>query len=165
MREVFIATVDGTHCPIQEPRKQPSSTWYSPKINGPAAAYEVAISTQRSEIVWINGPFPGGKPDISIFREPDGLSTIIPPGRMLIGDQGYRGDDRISIRTRFDTLELRNFRQRACARQETINSRLKSFKVLSTDFRHGFENHKKAFEAVCVLVQYEITGPHPLFPL
>lgn len=42
--EVFLMTVDGTHCRISEPRTQPSSNWYSHKFAGPGLACEVAIS-------------------------------------------------------------------------------------------------------------------------
>jgi hypothetical protein len=45
--EIFIATVDGTHCPVFEPRVDPSSKWYSHKFHGAGLSYELAIATRR----------------------------------------------------------------------------------------------------------------------
>jgi hypothetical protein len=39
---------------------------------------------------------------------------------------------------------------------ETFNQHLKNLKCLSTKFRHGINNHKIAFEAVCAILQYEL---------
>ena len=66
--EVLIASVDGVHCKINEPRQTPSSQWYSHKTHGPAVCYEIAIAVRHNKVVHINGPFPAGVPDITIFR-------------------------------------------------------------------------------------------------
>ena len=53
--------------------------------------------------------------------------------------------------------------------QETCFKRFKDFKVLRESFRHGtgtdnkLEKIKTSFEAVAVLVQYDIENGHPLF--
>lgn len=39
---------------------------------------------------------------------------------------------------------------------EAIKSRVKNFDCLTTKFRHGIDNHKIAFEAICAIVMYEI---------
>ena len=63
--------------------------------------------------------------------------------------------------------KVKEFFARAKSGQETINTRLKSFNVLSGRFRHGkgaedkLEAHQRIFEAVCVLVRYELKF-HPL---
>ena len=53
------------------------------------------------------------------------------------------------------------------ARQETINMRIKRYKILGERFCHGNQDdhnfHRACFEACCVLVQYEIEGENPLF--
>jgi hypothetical protein len=56
--EIFIVSVDGTHCPVLEPRTDPSSKWYSYKFNGAGLSYELAIAIHSQRLVWINGPFP-----------------------------------------------------------------------------------------------------------
>ena len=45
--ETFIASVDGTHCPVFEPRCDPSSKWYSHKFHRAGVSYELALATQR----------------------------------------------------------------------------------------------------------------------
>ena len=52
--EVFIASVDGTHCPIFEPRCDPSSKWYSHKFHAAGLSYELAISIRSNKLVWLN---------------------------------------------------------------------------------------------------------------
>ena len=60
-------TVDGTDFRILEPSPF-SKKWYSHKFRGPGLRYEVAVGIQSGHIVWTNGPFPAGVPDIVIFR-------------------------------------------------------------------------------------------------
>lgn len=61
-------TVDGTHYPIKEPR--PFSTRVSShKFGGKAGlSYEICLSTNKQQIVWLRGPFPAGTLDVTIFR-------------------------------------------------------------------------------------------------
>ena len=62
-------TVDGTDFCIQPPNDgQPRSSWYSHKFKKPAVRYEVGISIQSGDIVWLSGPWRAGRyPDITIF--------------------------------------------------------------------------------------------------
>ena len=65
--------------------------FYSHKFKGPGLRYEVALSIQTGDIVWINGPFPAGAwPDINIFRH--GLKWMLKEaGERCEADKGYRG--------------------------------------------------------------------------
>ena len=63
-----IASVDGTHCRIFEPRRDPSSKWYSHKFHGPGLSYELAISLWSNNVLSVRGPFPASTHDITIFR-------------------------------------------------------------------------------------------------
>ena len=63
----------------------------------------------------------------------------------------------------FDSKKLQNFKSRARLRQETFNGRLKYFSVLSETFRHSIAKHKLAFEAICVIVQYQMDNGSPIF--
>lgn len=63
--------MDGTDCPIQEPHPFDYKI-YSHKLNSPGLKYELAISIQTCDIVWVNGPFRAGQGDNTIFVE-DGL--------------------------------------------------------------------------------------------
>ena len=58
---------------------------------------------------------------------------------------------------------MKDFKRRARARHETVNGRLKVFKILAERFRHGVEKHQTVLEAVCVLLQCELENGHPLF--
>ena len=166
--EFFIVSVDGVHCRIYEPRTQPSSGWYSKKFNKAGLTYELAVAIHHNRIVWVNGPFPAGQNDIKVFRKPDGLMSKIPEGCRAIGDEGYRGEPlKVSTKNTYNLPELKDFENRVRARHETVNSRLKAFGVLNQVFRskgsNRMKNHKSAFEACCVIVQYELDNGSKLF--
>lgn len=174
--EIFIVSVDGVHCTIQEPRQMPSSTWFSHKTHGPALSYEIAIAIQHNQVVHINGPFPAGIPDITIFRKEGGLKSKIPDGKYGTADRGYIGEPKLRTPNSRDTQLAKDFKKRSQARHETFNARLKNFKILSTRFRHRHtphgkqpvtchDNHRSAFEAVCVLLQFDMENGHPLLPI
>jgi hypothetical protein len=172
--EVIIVSVDGVHCRISEPRQMPSSKWYSHKENGPALAYEIAIAIHDNKVVHINGPFPAGIPDLSMYRNPSGLKEKMPVGKFATADRGYGGEKQLRLPNDKDTEIAKHFKKRSQARHETFNSRIKSFKILSSSFRHSHtlkgkdsvtvhDKHKAVFEAVCVILQYDMENGHPLF--
>jgi hypothetical protein len=114
----------------------------------------------------MNGPFRAGEHDITIFRKPGGIMNTIPVGAQVIGDRGYRGEpEKVSTPNRHDSYTAATFKRRAQSRHETYNQRLKSFQILGGKFRHKIEKHKVAFEAVCVIVQYDMENGHPLFEI
>lgn len=162
----LIATVDGVHCRIFEPRLDPGTQWYSHKVNGPALGYELAVDMHSNQLVWINGPFPAGESDITVFRKPDGLKDKIPHGKKVVADKGYRGEpDKISVPNTHDSLIASDYKKRARSRHETFNQRIKSFNIMKEQFRHGVARHQIAFEVVCILIQYDIENDHPLFQI
>jgi len=156
---VFMLSVDGTHCPIEEPR--PFSTeWSSHKFGGkPAVNYELGILIHKPKLVWVNGPTrPGKHNDLAVFRQKlkQALSAL-PGTKKAIGDSGYRGEpELISTRNGLDSKEVTQFKDRTLARHENFNQRLKCFACLCQPFRHGVDNHGYAFKACCVLVMYEV---------
>jgi DDE superfamily endonuclease len=163
---IFPLSVDGIHCRANEPRKQPSATWCLPKLKQAALAYEVGISVYSNHIVWVSGPFPAAQHDLKTYQSPNGLRSKIPEGIKVIADRGYRGEDvgrTISIRNPQDSQALKDFKRRVRARHESVNARLKHFKILEDRFRHGVHRHKAVFEAVCVITQYDMENGHPLF--
>jgi hypothetical protein len=148
---------------LNEPRTQPSAGWYSKKHNKAGLAYELGIAIHSNKLVWINGPFPAGQNDISIYRKEGGLKSKIPANKRVIGDEGYKGEVQISTRNPFDSRAIKEFKSRVKARHETFNGRLKHFNILDECFRHGVPKHKAVFEAICVVVQYEMENGHPMF--
>jgi hypothetical protein len=167
--EAFVATLDGIHCMISEYRTKPDKKWFSHKHKRAAVVYELAISVYEGSLIWINGPFPAGHSDLTVFRSPNGLKSKIPEGKRIIGDQGYKGESMISTRNPMDTDAVKELKRRAKARHEAFNGLLKNFKILSERFRtnKGSENeilekHKTVFEGCSVLVNYDVQD-NPLF--
>lgn len=163
---VFLISVDGVHCCIKEPRHPTLSRdthYYSHKFHQAAVNYELGISIYDNKLVWMNGPFPAGTPDVSIFRNA-GLKALIPAGKRVIADRGYRGENAIiSTPNPHDPPHLKKFKSRARARHESFNSRIKNFACLSERSRHRTSKHKVVFEAVCVICQYQLEMGSPLF--
>jgi DDE superfamily endonuclease len=164
--DIFLASVDGVHCRISEPRHATLSRdpkFYSHKFNQAALGYEIGVSLFDNNIVWVNGPFEAGTPDISIFRN-GGLKEMVPAGKRIVADNGYQGERAIiSTPNSHDAQELRKFKRRARSRHETINARFKNFRILDSRFRHERNKHSIAFEAVCVICQYQLELGSPLF--
>jgi hypothetical protein len=167
--EVFILTVDGVHCAIQEPRTEPDAAWYSHKHHCAGVTYEIAIALRSNHCVWIEGPNQSSIHDLRVFRggdvvEEGSLAAKMPPGKRLIGDCGYLGEaELISTRNTFDTPEVKVMKMRARARHETFNGRIKNFNILAERFRHDVSKHQIVFVAVCVIIQYDMENGCPLF--
>jgi len=166
----FIVTIDGIHCPIHEPkhgRYSKNPQCYSHKFKQAGLAYEVAMSIYENRCVWMNGPFPAGKNDVSIFRS--ALKNKMPHGKLGIADKGCRGElALLSLPNSHDVEEVRELKGRALARHEKFNGQLKNFAILSGKFRHGLEKdqmlekHQMAFEAVTVICQHQLENGSPL---
>jgi len=65
---IFTFSIDGTHCPMSEPR--PFSTeWSSHKCGKkPAVNYELAIRLDVPQLMWVHGPTrPGKDNDLDLF--------------------------------------------------------------------------------------------------
>ena len=153
------------------------STHYSHKFNGAGVGYELGIAIYSSRLVWIAGPFPASRHDLTIFRggkpneprDPNALISMIPPGKKGIGDSAYTAEagvnGKMAVTRNEDTVALRKFKARAKARHETFNGRLKAFQVLDIPFRHRELVHVSVFEATCVAVQYDMDNGSPLFDM
>lgn len=158
---ICLMSVDGTDFRIRE--QFPFwNGWWSHKFNGPGLRYEVGISIQTGDIVWIYGPFPAGAwPDISIFR----LALILElgAGEKVEADRGYVGESRIRTPVYGGPESYRDQQSTVRARHETANRRFKQWNILSRVFRHDLEKHQSVFEAVAVITQLSIENGGPLF--
>jgi hypothetical protein len=169
---VLVITVDGVHAQIKEPRRNPNSNWQSHKNKKPGLSYELGILIHSPKLVWINGPFRAGEGDLTIFKKDGGLMQKLPPGKRAIGDHGYEGlPTHTSTRNKeFDDDEIKKYKRRALSRHESFNSCVKRFAVLAMTFRNYHDHqgltendrHKAVFEAVCVILQYEMENGNPL---
>jgi hypothetical protein len=112
VREIFLISVDGVHCRINEPKHPTLSKnpgFYSHKFHSAAVDYEIAISIFTQQVVWVNGPHKVARHDITVYqngkkkeeegkeedkddtKEKEALIDKIPKGKLGIGDNGYQG--------------------------------------------------------------------------
>jgi hypothetical protein len=158
-------SVDCTDCKIEEP--QPfSKKWFSHKFSGAGLRYEVGLSIERGDIVWINGPFNCGDwPDVRIFRF--SLRSFLDENERVEADNGYVSEDPMfckapgGISTAVDGRGKE--RSTVRARHETVNARLKNFEILKQVYRHDLLDHSDVFRAAVVLIQLAIENGEPLF--
>ena len=155
-------TVDGTDFKICEPTPF-NRMWYSHKFKGPGLRYEIGVSIQGGDIVWTNGPFACGFwPDISIFRL--ALIFLLAIGEMVEADRGYRGEPtRVRLPHEYVNRSDKRAKDRARARHETLNGRLKNWGCLSQTYRHHLKKHILVFRAVVVITQISIDKGETLF--
>jgi hypothetical protein len=117
--QIFVISVDGIDFRMWE-KKHPTlpinTKDCSRKFNHGAVKYELAVSIFRPKCVWINGPFRGGKHDMTIFRE-DGLKAkmLFTQSKIANADRGYatsRADEVGILATpnQMDPEALRNFK-------------------------------------------------------
>jgi hypothetical protein len=131
---------------------------------------------------WINGPFAASTHDITILRggssnesknkwNKKALYFNIPCSiEKLVGDSGYSGQpDKVTTTSDAHAPETKGLFKRIKSQLETCNGRFKNFNVIGHAFRHKggtdekLRKHKAAFEAVAVLVQYDIESGKSLF--
>jgi hypothetical protein len=68
--DIWVLTVDGTQRWSREPQHATwsmDSDYYSHKYGKAGINYELGISLKESRLIWMNGPFPAGKNDVTIF--------------------------------------------------------------------------------------------------
>mgnify|MGYP005865085489 CR=1 FL=1 len=162
----FIISVDCVNFGTNEPRHptlHKQKEYFDRKGGKAGLTYEIALHLFENKVVWMNGPFPpnaGG--DVAIFTN-EGLQNRIPQGKKAIADKIYTGLEKIALHNSLDCQEVREFKSRARARQESINARLKSFGVLKQRFRHTIAKHQTFAHAVMVLCTIAMANGSPLF--
>jgi hypothetical protein len=126
--------------------------------------YELGVCIQTGHIVWINGPYPCGSfPDLRIARHK--LIHHLVPGEMFVADRGYRdGGTYAMTPTGYNTPGER-MKSVVRARHESINGRLKKFKILSTPFRNKIDKHYMVFNSLVHAVQLELEYGNDLYPV
>jgi hypothetical protein len=167
--DIWVLTVDGTHCWIQEP-KHP--TWsqdkdfFSHKYGKAGINYELAISLTESRLIWMNGPFKAGTNDVTIFKNNGLKQKLREAGKRGIGDGGYNGHAaQLSTPNSHDSKGVKTFKGRALKRHERFNGYTKAFDCLSGRFRHSVDRFATCFEAVCVICQYQIENGNDLYDI
>lgn len=132
--------------------------WFSHKFHGPGIRYEIGLCIRSGHIVWTNGGYPCGEyPDLVLARE--AYVELVNPGERTVADSGYK-DDRYFILRNKQNKELH---KRIMSRHETVNNRMKQFRILNQQFHHNLQKHPMVFKAVANLVQLKIENGEPLF--
>ena len=122
------------------------------------------MGIQSGHIVWTNGPFPAGVPDIVIFRS--SLKNKLVEGERVEADKGYGGEPTKIDLPQENTGGLEEqvrAKAKVRSRHETMNARLREWGVLRNTFRHKISRHRCIFRAIIVLSQIKIENGHPLF--
>ena len=166
--DIWIMSVDGTHCCIAEPRHPEWSQdreYYSHKYNKAGINYELGISLASQKLIWMNGPYKAGTNDVTVFKKKlrRRLEML---GKKAIGDSGYNGHQAFCVTpNKNDSDEVKKFKSRALKRHESFNGMTKTFQSLSGRFRHPVDKFPIVFEAICVICQYKIESEEPLFDI
>jgi hypothetical protein len=154
-------TVDGTDIRIPERGRD----FRSHKTKKSAFRYEVACSILGPYICCISGPYPAGLwDDLGIFR--DCLLTYLEDFERVETDDGYIGEAPLYVSCPgmigFEE-EREKMTKRATKRQETINKRLKQWKILDVLFCHVLLDHRNVFVAIACITQVAMLNGEPLF--
>jgi uncharacterized sporulation protein YeaH/YhbH (DUF444 family) len=64
-----------------------------------------------------------------------------------------------------DSAELKKFKEAARARQDNINERINEFDLIDMRWRYHHTDHHRGFEALVVMVQYDMETTRPLFTI
>jgi hypothetical protein len=121
--------------------------------------------SSKNQVVWVNGPFPAGENDISIFKN-RGLREMVPEGSWAIAYNGYRGlltNSKIRTSSSIDAEAVRRLKSGAKAQHERFNGKLKNFAVVLDRWCHKINKHAIAFKAVCAICQYQMENGSPLW--
>lgn len=167
--DIWILTVDGTHCWVHEPNHpefSQDSEYYSHKYNKAGLCYELAMSLKESRLIWMNGPFKAGESDLQIFRNQGLRDKLRSMGKKGIADGGYHAEedfDVLSCPNNIDSAVVKKFKRRALKRQEKFNGMTKAFECLSSRFDHPIQRFAPCFEAVSVICQYQMRYGTPLY--
>jgi len=138
----------------------------SHKHNHGAAKYEFGLHVYKPQVVWVNGPHPGGKHDLEIFREE--LKKKVKPWKQIVADRGYRSklEEEIaifSLPSTTDSIENNEWKRRVRLRHETFNGRVKKFKIMDDTFSYSRDKHRSCVLAVVGIIQYQMNHGAPIF--
>ena len=101
--------------------------FFSPKFKSGGLRYEVGVCIATGNIVWIHGPFRGGKNDISISQAGI-LRGPLEEGEMCEADNGYQGED-VFIKTpagfHIRSNKEKGVESNAGSCHESVNGRMK----------------------------------------
>jgi len=157
-------TLDSFDSPIDEPSPFWKG-WFSKKHGGAGLRYEVCVSLRGGDIVWFSGPWAcGANAEITTFRR--GLKQCLDEGECVESDRGLRGEACIKTpSTANRNAAARSQANTSRARQESAIGRIKIWRCMKIQFRHGIEKHAHCARACAALAQLSIENGEPLFEI
>jgi hypothetical protein len=90
---------------------------------------------------------------------------MLGPAEQVVTDKGYRGDMKCCTPLNAKNPHHLKAMSQARARHETVNQRLKQFKILQIGFRHHRTKHHLAFRAVASMTQLMFNHGYKPFQL
>lgn len=135
-----------------------SPAWFSFKFRSSGLRYELSLNIRTGFLVWVHGGYPcGAYSDLRLSREAFVLS--LNKGERTLADKGYKDSEY------FILPNVHNIHQHGVimARHETVNGRLKQFRILQQEFRNAIHKHPMVVHAVANIVQISLMNGHPLF--
>jgi hypothetical protein len=115
-------------------------------------------------LVWVEGPYPAGTPDITIFR--NCLSHHLDPFERVEANDGYVGEAPRQVKCptcAANPTENLGMQSRVRSRHETLNGRFKCWGILKQIYRHDDAKHGQVFWAIAVIIQLAINDGQKLF--
>jgi hypothetical protein len=153
-----LVNYDNVDClTTKQGNKLAKKSFYSHKFKTAGLRYGIATCIATGDIVHIDGPHPPGDwADVTCFRKY--VKPRLDPGERVEADDGYIGEDPVFVVAasglRFmESKEKNDVRAVIRLRHETVNERVKEFKVLTDRFRHNILKHGDCFRACAVLTQ------------
>ena len=124
--------IDGTLIPID--RVAADRPFYSGKHRKHGMNLQV-IASPDGEILWVSGPLPGAVHDLTAARIWGIVRELAASGLVVLGDEGYLGEDRIRVPYRgrnkpASQKEANRAHARLRAPGERANAQLKSWRIL-----------------------------------
>ena len=98
------------------------------------------------------------------------LRDKIPAGEKVVADGMHRlstnpteSDKTFALPNLCESKELGNFKTSLCYRHEGFNGRIRCFKASQDTHHNAKKHHKDVFEAICVMVIWQMDHGRPLF--
>ena len=139
--------------------------FHSHNFKKSALRYEVRLNIKTGDICWVNGGYaPGIWNDDMIFK--DAIVDELEEGERVETDMGYKASAPKYVKcpgTIWSDKEKMKMQTRVCARQETVNKRMKNWNILKAPYRHDIVDHQIVFVAIAVLTQLSFENGEPLF--
>lgn len=99
--------------------------------------YEIGLALRTGHMIWAFGGYPAGEySDLKLSREL--YIHEVMPGELTLADRGYKDRQYFVLPDATDPAGHKYI----MSRHETVNKRLRQFRVLFHTFRHELEKHK-----------------------